>query len=261
MIMPKKESENGKIEDLLAASQVYQFLSMCLLEPEENTVELLKNKDYMSEVESCLEKAGKKELSETFRNIQKELKDSNVDKLAKGYRDTFGNATVAMDCPPYEMYFSGSQIFQQTQDLADLSGFYKAFGVEVSRDDNTNRWDHIAVELEFLHFLTYKLAYTTENGGDKEREICLTAKKKFLNAHIGRWIAAFSGSVEKKSPVAFYREIADMTNEFVHLDMKNLDVDADEIDGLMGNEPDYLQRLEGKSAMACDTCMDEEHYG
>jgi len=259
--MTNNENGNGKIEDLLAASQVYQFLSICLLEPEEKTLELLKNKDYMSEVESCLDKTGKKEMSEAFRNIQEALKDLNVDKLAKGYRDTFGNATIAMDCPPYEMYFSGSQIYQQTQDLADLSGFYKAFGVEVSREDNINRWDHIAVELEFLHFLTYKLAYATENSIDKEREICLAAKKKFLNAHIGRWIAAFSNAVEKKSHVLFYREIADITNEYVHLDMENLNVNADEIDGLMGNEPDYLQRLEGKSAMACSSCMDEEHYG
>ncbi len=261
MIMPNNEIDNERIEDMLATSQIYQFLSMCLLEPEESTLELLKNKDYMSEVESCFEKAGKKEWLEAFGNIRKELQESNIEKLTKGYRDTFGNATVAMDCPPYEMYFSGSQIYQQTQDLADLSGFYKAFGVEVSRDDTTNRWDHIAVELEFLHFLTYKLAYTTENGEDKERELCLTAKKKFLNSHIGRWICAFSSSVEKKSPLAFYREIADISNEFVHHDMENLGVDADEIDSLMGNEPDYLQRLEGKSAMACDTCMDEEHYG
>lgn len=252
--------ENEKIENLLATSQVYQFLSMCLFEPEKNVMELLRNNDYMSEVESCLGETGNVELSEAFRNIRKELQDSNVDKLVKGYRDTFGNATVAMDCPPYEMYFSGSQIYQQTQDLADISGFYKAFGVEVSKDDTTNRWDHIAVELEFLHFLTYKLAFAIENHGDKEQESCLAAKKKFLNAHIGRWIKAFSSSVEKKSPVAFYREVADMTNEFIHLDMKNLGVDAEEIDELQGNEPDYLGRLEGKSAMACDSCMDEEKY-
>lgn len=252
--------ENGKVGNLLATSQVYQFLSMCLFEPEKNILELLNNRDYMDEVESCLGEVGNVELSERFRNIKKELQESGVDSLAKGYRDTFGNATVAMDCPPYEMYFSGSHIYQQTQELADISGFYKAFGVEVSRDDTTNRWDHIAVELEFLHFLTYKLAYAIENHGDKEQESCLAAKKKFLNNHIGRWVKAFSNAVEKKSPVRFLREIADMVDEFIHLDMKNLGVDAEEIDELQGNEPDYLQRLEGKSAMACDTCMDEEQY-
>ncbi len=42
--------------------------------------------------------------------------------------------------------------------------------------------------------------------------------------------------------------------------MAKLDVDAEEIDEYQGNEPDYMQRLEGKSAMACDSCMDEEKY-
>jgi hypothetical protein len=42
--------------------------------------------------------------------------------------------------------------------------------------------------------------------------------------------------------------------------MVKMSVDAEEIDEYMGNEPDYLQRLEGKSASACDSCMDEEKY-
>jgi TorA maturation chaperone TorD len=165
-----------------------------------------------------------------------------------------------MDCPPYEMYFSGSHVFQQTQDLADISGFYKAFGLEVSKEDTTNRWDHIAVELEFLHFLTYKIAYAIENHGEKELESCAAGKKKFLNAHIGRWIQAFSKAVDKKASVEFYRQVAKLANDFVHLEMENLGVSAEEIDELQGGEPDYLQRLEGKSASACESCMEEEEY-
>ncbi|MBO1225498.1 MAG: molecular chaperone TorD family protein [Candidatus Scalindua sediminis] len=257
--MENKNIEN--VEDLLASSQVYQFLSTCLLEPKKETLALLCNKDYMDEVESCLRKNGNGELSETFRHLQEGLQNTDIETLTKGYRDTFGGATVAMDCPPYEMYFSGSHIWQQTQDLADISGFYKAYGIEVSKDETSSRWDHIAVELEFLHFLTYKLAYAIENHGDKEQESCLTGKKKFLNAHIGRWIQAFSSAVWKKSPEKFYRQAAKLANSFVHIEMAKLDVDVEEIDEHQGNEPDYMQRLEGKSAMGCDSCMDEEKYG
>ncbi|MHC4181949.1 MAG: TorD/DmsD family molecular chaperone [Planctomycetota bacterium] len=256
--MENKISEN--VEDLLASSQVYQFLSTCLLEPNKETLDLLNNKDYMDEVESCLGKNGNGELSETFGFLQKGLQGADIESLAKGYRSTFGGATVAMDCPPYEMYFSGSHIWQQTQDLADISGFYKAYGIEMSEDETSSRWDHISVELEFLHFLTYKLAYAIENHGEEEQESCLEAKKKFLNAHIGRWIYAFSKSVWKKSPEDFYRQAAKLASSFVHIEMAKLDVDAEEIDEYQGNEPDYMQRLEGKSAMACDSCMDEEKY-
>ncbi len=252
---------NGNnVEELLASSQAYQFLSTCLLEPNKETLELLNNKEYMDEVESCLEKNGNAELSETFRHLQKGLQGADAETLAKGYRSIFGGATVAMDCPPYEMYFSGSHIWQQTQDLADISGFYKAYGLEVSDEGVASRWDHIAVELEFLHFLTYKLAYAIENHGEKEQEACLYAKKKFLHAHIGRWIKAFSTAVWKKSPEDFYRQAAKLANSVVHLDMEKLNVDAEEIDEYQGNEPDYMQRLEGKSASACDSCMDEEKY-
>ena len=257
--MENKISEN--VEDLLAASQIYQFLSTCLLEPSNEAVGLLNNKEYMEEVKSCLGIHGNGELSETFKELHEGLKNADVETLTQGYRDTFGGATVAMDCPPYEMYFSGSHIWQQTQDLSDISGFYKAYGIEIEEDKaSSRRWDHIAVESEFLHFLTYKLAYAIENHGSEEQESCLSAKKKFLNAHIGRWIHAFSKSVFKKSPEAFYRQAAKLANSFVHIEMKKLNVDAEEIDEYQGNEPDYMQRLEGKSAMACDSCMDEEKY-
>ncbi len=106
--MENKISEN--VEDLLAASQIYQFLSTCLLEPKKEALELFNNKEYMEEVKSCLGLHGNGELSETFNELHEGLQDADVETLAQGYRDTFGGATVAMDCPPYEMYFSGSHI-------------------------------------------------------------------------------------------------------------------------------------------------------
>jgi len=248
------------VEDLLAASQVYQFLSTCLLEPNKKALEMLNNEEYMAEVKSCISASGNSEMLEAFDSLQKSLEGNDVENLEWAYRATFGAATVAMDCPPYEMYYSGSQIWQQTQDLADISGMYKAYGIAMEEDTTTTRWDHVAVELEFLHYMTYKLAYSIENHSEEEQEACLSGKKKFLYAHIGRWIKAFTTSVIKKTPEDFYRHAATLATVFVHIEMVKLTVDAEEIDEYMGNEPDYLQRLEGKSAMACDSCMDEEEY-
>ena len=256
MVTKIKES----IEDLLAASQVYQFLSTCLLEPNKEGLEMLNNVEYMSEVKSCISAGGNNEMLGVFEQLQKSLEGNDVENLEWGYRATFGGATVAMDCPPYEMYYSGSQIWQQTQDLADISGMYKAYGIEMEEDSTTSRWDHVAVQLEFLHFMTYKLAYAIENHSEEEQESCISGKKKFLYAHIGRWIKAFSTSVVKKTPEDFYRHAATLASQFIHIEMVKLSVDAEEIDEYMGNEPDYLQRLEGKSASACDSCMDEEKY-
>lgn len=256
-----EKNKKEEVEELLAASQVYQFLSTCLFELDKKTYDLVSNSEYLSEVESCLERCGNGELSKPFRILREGLKTTDCEALSQGYRTTFGSATVAMDCPPYEMYFSGSHIWQQTQDLADISGFYKAYGLEITEGDSTSRWDHVAVELEFMHFLTYKLAYAIENDHKSEEfELCLAGKKKFLMAHIGRWIYAFSITAEKKSPLEFYRQVSKLANTFIHLEMDKLEINTEEVDASHGNEPDYLQRLEGKSAMACDSCMDEEEY-
>ena len=255
--------ENEKVEGLLASSHLYQFFSNCLFEPDKGLLELLNDKEYMDEVKSCLGEIGNDKLSESFGDLQKQLQSATLDDLLGEYLSTFGSETIAVDCPTYEMFFGRSHIFQQTHELADISGFYRAFGLEVSKDDTANRWDHIAVELEFLHFLTYKQAYAMENHSHDQMKVCLKAKKKFLNAHIGKWIQAFAKSVNKKSPSGVYRQVANLANDFVHVDMEQLEVRTEEIDELLGGEPDYLESLEGKSAMACNTCMDEEQeqYG
>src|SRR5262245_14795247 len=45
------------------------------------------------------------------------------------------------DCPTFETAFSAKEIFQQTQQLADIGGFYRAFGVQPIA--GTERPDHI----------------------------------------------------------------------------------------------------------------------
>jgi len=85
------------VEDLLASSQVYQFLSTCLLEPNKKALEMLNNEEYMAEVKSCISDNGNSEMLVTFELLQKALEGNDVENLEWGYRATFGGATVAMD--------------------------------------------------------------------------------------------------------------------------------------------------------------------
>ena len=54
------------VEELLAASQVYQFLSTCLLEPNKKALEMLNNEEYMAEVKSCISVSGNSEMLEVI---------------------------------------------------------------------------------------------------------------------------------------------------------------------------------------------------
>src|SRR3990172_7219059 len=109
--------------------------------------------------------------------------------LQAEHRRSFG--LVGSLC--YETEFGLPHEFRQSQELADLAGFYRAFGLRVGRSQSQGgtvreRPDHIAVELEFMYLLALKEAYAAENGMPEQAEICRETQRKFLSDHLGIWI-------------------------------------------------------------------------
>jgi len=70
--------------------------------------------------------------------------------------------------------------------LADLSGYYAAFGME--RDPGAPRPDHASVELEFYSELLLRTAYGIETGDAEQEAICSDAARNFLAQHLGGWL-------------------------------------------------------------------------
>jgi len=100
--------------------------------------------------------------------------------------EAVGRAATKGAVPVYETSYepgpgsSGGPTFQ----MADIAGFYRAFGFEVSGE----RPDHIVPELEFLALVLVKEAYALMAGDVGGAEICATARGKFVAEHLGRWL-------------------------------------------------------------------------
>lgn len=95
-----------------------------------------------------------------------------------------------------------------TKELADIAGFYHAFGLRMAEYE---RPDHISAELEFMHILTLKEAYAFEKGWKEERLLCVDAQKKFIQDHLGRWAPALCEALKASAHVEFYRKLAEVT--------------------------------------------------
>src|SRR5262249_54779432 len=114
-----------------------------------------------------------------------------VTELRAEYDRVFG-LVVARECPTYETeYHSTSETFFRSQQLADIAGFYRAFGLEPSRTE-PERVDHLALELEFMAFLLLKkrlaLAPSTVAPNAAERAcICDQVQRLFFNDHLAWW--------------------------------------------------------------------------
>lgn len=102
---------------------------------------------------------------------------------------TIHGLLVSGPCPPYETeYLPSDQGNHRAHALADISGFYRAFGLHPN-PTRPERPDHLALELEFHGFLLAKAAAA---GRDRERqEICLDALTKFFARHLLVWLPGF----------------------------------------------------------------------
>jgi len=88
-------------------------------------------------------------------------------------------------CPAYETTYMDA--FARPRELADVSGFYKAFGLRTEGE----RADHLSVECEFAALLCVKEAIAVASGDAEAAGRCRDARASFLRDHLGTWLALY----------------------------------------------------------------------
>ena len=154
--------------------------------------------------------------------ISSEGENWNIQDLRDEHRRVFSNV-IALDCPPYETLFGNDHVFGQSYVMGDIAGFYSAFGLQLSPDIH-ERLDHLSVELEFMHYLSYKESYAILHDGTEKLKTVIEAEKKFVKEHIGRWVPLFSGMLKRKADYGFYKILADFTTDWMAFDIAYLGV-------------------------------------
>ncbi len=165
----------------LARSAVLGLCSQALAYPTRGTVEALLEEDLPFAL--ALAEALPEEVAAAVRGLAAALEGQTAERLEDAYRERFSHVHPR-DCPLYETDHRAREIWRQTEVLADLGGFYRAFGLAESGE----RGDHASVELEFLHVLAYKRAWALERGDAEHAERCGEAERAFLAGHVLRWL-------------------------------------------------------------------------
>jgi DMSO reductase family type II enzyme chaperone len=149
--------------------------------------------------------------------------------LAAEYQRVFG-LVVPRECPPYETeYHSSSEPFFRAQQLADIAGFYRAFGLDTSLKE-PERPDHLALELEFMAFLLLKKrlaleSMTTDTDAD-HASICDEAYARFFRDHLAWWIPSFATGLRRKAGTGFYAALGQILGAVVPAERGHLGIAA-----------------------------------
>ena len=233
-VMPASTAlkDSPAVERALNRSKIYLLISWSLLYPEdEEFLDYLRSGEFVEDGRAALdtlktmldgqggERAAQKldalkqhmDLAESL--VDSECSNWQLSDLQAEHRRVFSNV-ITLDCPPYETLFGNDHVFAQSHVMGDIAGFYKAFGVELSKDIH-ERLDHLSVEFEFMHFLAYKESFSRCHDGAEKTQIVVDAQKKFVKNHIGRWVPLFCRMLAKKADSGLFKLVADMTAEWM----------------------------------------------
>lgn len=124
-----------------------------------------------------------------------------ADELRAEYTRVFGLVTCR-ECPPYETeYHQVDEPFFRAQQMADVAGFYRAFGLEPGTESR-ERPDHLALELEFAAVLLMKMRLARQGHDAAAAEnaaVCAQARESFFRDHLCWWIPSFSLALRNKA--------------------------------------------------------------
>lgn len=134
------------------------------------------------------------------------------------------------ECSAYETeYHPNEEVFFRSQQMADIAGFYRAFGLNVSPARH-ERVDHIALELEFAAFLLMKkrLARSRQSGAQDGElpAIVQEARRNFLRDHLSWWAPSFTVAMRRKSAGGFYAAVGALLAALLPIERHRLGIVA-----------------------------------
>lgn len=204
--MDANETYNAEI----ARAKAYKAMAECYYSPERVTLQ------------------DARQLSENLKALFPPATDA-ADRIEAVLLDCESVADLALDharlfvgpfallAPPYgSVYLDGERRCMGDSTL-DVGSRYREVGLGTAPDFN-DAPDHIAAELEFMHFLVVKELEALV-GGDLVRAQHFRQKQKsFLERHLAAWVPVFTRNVEEQAQTQFYQGLAAATRMFVESD-------------------------------------------
>jgi len=187
---------------------IYKILSLGLAYPDKKNWAMI-DKHIMA-IENLLEG----ELSTRVAGFKRDLfkNQQRIDEIKADYLSLFD---IGRKVSPYETEYMAEKVSRKPFELADIAGFYAAFGFDVNEDTrNKEALDHISIELEFMAILSWKEEYAREMKQDENLMIVQDARMKFFKEHFAKWGFFYCQQVCSLSESDFFKGLQPFGKRF-----------------------------------------------
>lgn len=193
---------------------MYRALALALSYPDAASVEQLAV-DLDDLIEHPL--TAERKLFAATAALREAIREADAPTLGARYHDLFDGEVA---CSPYETEYE-FDAFAKARQLADIAGFYRAFGLKAAADDAAAPADFVATEMEFLSHLALKLALAEAEGEDERVAVTREALRAFIEDHPGQWLPLFCRTLVSLEDVdAFYGAAACLCDAFMQAEIE-----------------------------------------
>ena len=200
-------------------ARLYGLLALGFDRPADGLAEAIETGAFEGDLVESARHVGD-DVLETARAVAPRLDD--VPSLREAWTALFG-VEEGVDVSPFELTYLPGPLVTNVRQLADLNGFYEAFGLEVAPERRT-RLDHLCYLLEFLSHLSLREAYLRLEADDEGVAVVGDARRQFVEDHLGRWYWRFADEVSQRGD-GFHARLADLLAAVLEDEIDRLDVE------------------------------------
>lgn len=245
---PSSTATGSERDIALCRSVFYQILSLGFRPPTGESLRRVGSAAALAEAAAILDAGQRTMLGTRALALASPHETGNPATRQQNFDGLFGH-TGRPTVPPYETEYGDDTLFERPQELSDLAGFLRAFGLKIGCVTR-ERIDHISCELEFLAFMARKEAHAIETNDREMTDETRKATRLFLRDHLGRFVPSFAHRVMRADPDGFYGRLAGLCLELVKTECARFAVPAG---------PDLLrlrEPIDDKAPMACGSAGD-----
>lgn len=203
--------------DAATRSALYRLLADSFSFPSPGLYEWLREREYFETLRAMLTALPYAPDAPSVAALEDKLGGitAHFEELCADYIRLFdvGSGRGRPPCTLYGGEYAGRARLDVMEELVRFYGF---FDLALSEQDRELP-DHLSVELEFLHYLTFREDRALEAGADPSSY--RRAQADFIERHPGQWLPVLRGKLETQTPLPFFDGLVAITAEMLRADL------------------------------------------